>query len=346
MTWWALAALAFLTVSVTGWLTVTMTRAVRAARHHRAVATAALADVDALLMAALDLRGVDEVADAGNKICRIATELLRGDGAVLSVQGPTRLLVAGHFGNHVSTRQDEAGPDPDLEEVLRSGAVRAGEPVVVPVTGNGGVFGVLAVSGSRRPLDDLGLGMLQVFGSQAGAVLDRIGAVDSLFDAVTRDPVSGVANRLHASTLIASLRPGDGLLLIEIDGLDEARRTGGVDAANVLLGQAGLHLRHGIRAGDAVARFADNQFVVVLRSLKIPIERVGTRLLDTWRHGQAGRTISVGAALHLDGDMPLDTLDRADSAVTSARSRGDEVHVASVWARPAPSPARLRTPAA
>ncbi|MBW8826955.1 MAG: diguanylate cyclase [Acidobacteria bacterium] len=258
MTWWAMAALAFLTASVTGWLTVTMTRAVRAARHHRAVATAALADVDALLMAAIDLRGVDEVADAGNKICRIATELLRGDGAVL----------------------------------------------------------------------------------------DRIGAVDSLFDAATRDPVSGVANRLHASTLIASLRPGDGLLLIEIDGLDEARRTGGVDAANVLLGQAGLHLRHGIRAGDAVARFADNQFVVVLRSLKIPIERVGTRLLDTWRHGQAGRTISVGAALHLDGDMPLDTLDRADSAVISARSRGDEVHVASVWARPAPSPAGLRTPAA
>lgn len=346
MTPWALAALGFLALCTATWITISITRVVGTARHHRTLAATALADVDALLMAAIDLRGVDEVGDAGNKTCRIVTELLHGEGAVLYVQGPGRLMLAGRFGNHVSTRQAEAGSDPDVEEVLRQGAVRVGEPVVVPITGNGGVFGALVVSGSRRPLDELTIGMLQIFGSQAGSVLDRIGAVDALFDAATLDPVSGVANRHHASTLIASLRPGDGLLLIEIDGLDEVRHTEGLDAVNLLLGQAGLHLRHGTRAGDAVARFADNQFVVVLRGLKIPIERVAARLLDTWRYGQARRTISIGAALHLDGDVPLETLDRADSAVTSARRRGDEVHVASVWVRPAPAPAQPQTPAA
>lgn len=302
------------------------------ARWSRRTAVAALADVDSLLVAALDLRGVDDIAAACDRICRLGSELLDGDGALLYVQGPGRLLLGGRHGRHPGVVDTEAGRDPGLDEVMRAGAVRPGDPVLVPVAGAAGVIGVLAVGGSRRPLDGLTTGVVQLFGSQAGAVLDRLNAIESLYDDATRDPVTGVGNRQQAAAVIASLRPGDGLLLLEVDAFESFRRANGDAAADLLLGQFGLHLRKGTRAGDAVARYGDHQFVVALPALKAPVEFVVRRLVDSWMAAGPSRTISVGGALHLDG-APLDTVDRASSALTSARRRGGGAgHVAADFA--------------
>lgn len=307
----------------------------RAARD-RDVATRVRADIEALLMAGIDLRGVDDVTEAGNRICRIGTELLGGRGAVLHLRGPGRLLLAGRHGTHPAPIDAELGSDPLVEEVLRQGAVRTGSPVIVPVSGNDGVIGALVVSGATRAVDDVINGVLQLFGGQAGAVIDRIGAVESLFDAATRDPITGCANRQQASSVIASLRPGDGLLVLDLVGFDDLRRIEGESAANLVLARAGLHLRNGTRGGDAIARFSDAQFVVVLRGLKAPIQMVTARLLDSWRASDPGLALAIGAALHLDDDIPLETLDRAESALVSARRRGGgEAHIAPSQHRPA-----------
>jgi GGDEF domain-containing protein len=292
------------------------------AQRTKATADAAMGDIDTLLVGAIDLRGVDDVATAGDRICRLGTELLRGDGALLYVQGPGRLLLGGRHGSHPAPLDTELGRNAALVEALRVGAVRPGNPVLVPVTGAAGVIGVLAVSGARRPIDDLTAGMAQLFGGQAGAVLDRLNAVESLFDAATRDPVTGVGNRQQAAAIIASLRPGDGLLVLEVDGFESLRRASGDAASDLLLGQVGLHLRNGTRTGDAVARYGDHQFVVALRELKAPIDMVVGRLVDSWMAGSPSRTMSVGGALHLDGAAPLDTIERAESALASAQRRG------------------------
>lgn len=292
------------------------------ARRVRIAAETAAQDIDSLLVASLDLRGVDEVAAAGDRICRLATELLDGAGALLYVQGPGRLLLAGRHGAHPTIVDTELGRDAALEEALRLGAVRPGEPALVPVTGAAGVTGVLAVAGAARTLDGLTAGVAQLFGSQAGAVLDRLNAVESLFDAATRDPITGVGNRQQATAIIASLRPGDGLLLLGIDEFDSFVRANGDGAGDLLLGQLGLHLRNGTRNGDAVARYGDSQFVVVLRDLKAPIDLVVGRLVDSWMAGRPSRTMSVGGALHLDREAPIDTVDKAAAALASAQRRG------------------------
>lgn len=302
------------------------------ARWARRTAEAALADVDSLLVAALDLRGVDDIAAACDRICRLGSELLDGDGALLYVQGPGRLLLGARHGRHPEVVEGELGREATLDEVMRVGAVRPGEPVLVPVTGVAGVIGVLAVGGSRRRLDGLTTGVIQLFGSQAGAVLDRLNAIEALYDDATRDPVTGVGNRQQAAALIASLRPGDGLLLLEVDAFESFRRANGDAAGDLLLGQLGLHLRNGTRAGDAIARYGDHQFVVSLADLKAPVELVVRRLIDSWLAAGPGRTISVGGALHLDG-APLDTVDRASSALASAKRRGGGAgHVAADFA--------------
>lgn len=302
------------------------------ARWARRTAEAALADVDSLLVAALDLRGVDDIAAACDRICRLGSELLDGDGALLYVHGPGRLLLGGRHGRHPEVVDTEVGRDAALEEAMRVGAVHQGDPVLVPVTGAAGVLGVLAVGGCRRPLDGLTAGVVQLFGSQAGAVLDRLNTIESLYDDATRDPVTGVGNRRQAATVIASLRPGDGLLLLEVDAFESFRRANGDAAGDLLLGQLGLHLRNGTRAGDAIARYGDHQFVVALPGLKAPVELVVRRLVDSWLAAGPGRTISVGGALHLDG-APLDTVDRASSALASARRRGGGAgHVAADFA--------------
>jgi GGDEF domain-containing protein len=292
------------------------------ARRTRELAEAAMTDIDTLLVAGIDLRGVDDVAAAGDRICRLGTELLRGDGALLYVQGPGRLLLGGRHGSHPAPLDPELGRNAALVEALRVGAVRPGNPVLVPVTGAAGVIGVIAVSGARREIDDLTAGVAQLFGGQAGAVLDRLNAVASLFDAATRDPITGVGNRQQAAAIIASLRPGDGLLVLEVDGFESLRRAQGEAAADLLLGQVGLHLRNGTRTGDAVARYGDHQFVVVLRELKAPIDMVVGRLVESWMAGSPSRTMSVGGALQLDSTAPLDTIERAESALASAQRRG------------------------
>ena len=202
------------------------------------------------------------------------------------------------------------------------GSVRPGEPLLIPVTGEAGVIGVLAISGARRGDDPLSSGVAQLFGSHAGAVLDRLNAVESLFDAATRDPVTGVGNRHQAAALIAGLRPGDGFLVLDVDAFDSLRAASGDDAADLVLGQVGLHLRNGTRTGDAIARFSDHQFIVALRDLKAPIDMVVGRLVETWLASTPSRTISVGGALHLDGDAPLETVERAEAALGSAQRRG------------------------
>jgi diguanylate cyclase (GGDEF)-like protein len=306
-----------------------LARPLARARGTKAVAEAAMADIDSLLVAAIDLRGVDDVAAAGDRICRLGSELLRGDGALLYVQGPGRLLPGGRHGSHPAPMDPELGRNPALADALRAGAVCPGNPVLVPITGAAGIIGVLSISGARREVDELTSGMAQLFGGQAGAILDRLNAVDSLFDAATRDPITGVGNRQQAAAVIASLRPGDGLLLLEVDGFESLRRAQGDAAGDLLLGQVGLHLRNGTRTGDAVARYGDHQFVVALRDLKAPIDMVVSRLVESWLAGSPSRTVSVGGALHLDSSAPLDTIERAESALASAQRRGGgQGHVA------------------
>lgn len=297
----------------------------RTARRDRA---RALTGVDALVVGAADLRAAD-VTELGNRLCRLGADLAAADGALLYVEGPGRLVLAGRHGTVAERAEHELRDDPGITAVLRDGGLRRGDPLLVPVLGEAGVVGVVALLGPRRPLDEVHRGLLALFGSEAGGALDRMGRAGLGYRGADTDPVTGVGNRRRASAVVAALRPGDGLVVLEVDGLELLRSSRGEQAADLLLGQMGLHLRNGTRPGDAVARLGDDQFVIGLRELKAPVDVVVRRLTESWLRAHADRTVSVGGALHLEGTAPLDTLERAQAALASARrGGGGQIHVA------------------
>jgi GGDEF domain-containing protein len=286
-------------------------------------------DLDAVVMANLELRNVGEAQDASQRIARIATELLDAEGAVVWLQGPGRLLCAGGHGV-TPPPEREVADGSSVERVLLTGGVAVDkDEIVLPLTASGGVFGAVTVSNPRRKSESFVSSVLQVFGAQAGYALERLRAVESLIDARFVDPVTGVGNRLAATASLATLHTGDAVLLLAIDELGRIRSEEGDARADLILGQLGLHLRTATRAGDLVARFGDDVFFVMLRDLNTSAESVVTRLLESWQATGTAGLLRAGAALHFADTTPLDTLDRATDALDVARAgRRDPIAVA------------------
>ena len=276
-------------------------------------------DLDAVVMANLELRNVGEARDAAQRIARIATELLEADGAVVWLHGPGRLLCAGGHGV-TPPPEREVADGSSIDRVLVTGVVATdGDEVVLPLTASGGVFGAVTVNKPRRKSESFVASVLQVFGAQAGYALERLRAVESLIDARFVDPITGVGNRLAATASLATLHTGDAVLLLAIEELERLRAEEGDARADLVLGQLGLHLRTATRAGDLVARFGDDVFFVMLRDLNSSAEAVVTRLLDSWQSTGTAGPLRAGAALHFADGTPLDTLDRASAALDAAR---------------------------
>lgn len=277
-------------------------------------------DLESVLMANHELRNVSEAQEAGHRIARTAAELLDADGAIIWLQGPGRLLCAGAFGVAAPLDSDPTSRA-TVQEVLLTGViVSGGDELVLPLTASGGVFGAVSVIRPRRSAETVVGSLLQLFGAQAGYVLERLRTIEQLIDDRFVDPITGVGNRLAATASLATLRPNDAVMLLAVDSLATLRAIEGDAHADLVLGQLGLHLRTATRAGDVVARFGDDMFFVLLRDLATNAEPVLSRILASWqKHGSAG-PLRAGAALHFADSMPLETLDRAKEALEAARN--------------------------
>jgi GGDEF domain-containing protein len=294
-------------------------------RRRRAVGPADL--LTTLAGTAARLRTADDSTDTRLLLCREAVTLAGGNGAVLYLAGPGRLLaVAGH-GNHPRPPRGELEVDARVERAVRQGTVEADpELLVVPVLGESGVLGAVAIYGAGQPADAAG-DALQVFAHLTGSVFERFGSVAEEGET---DPVTGVGDHRRGAAALASVRPGDGVVVCELDGIRELR---GRDpaAADLAQGQLGLRLRNAIRPGDAVARSGEEAFVLVLRQLRAPVDVVVRRILDHGSTPAARGTVSVGAALHIDAHAPADTAETASRMMLSAKSAGvGQLYVAPV----------------
>lgn len=276
-------------------------------------------DLDAVVLANVELRHVADAGDAARRIARMATELLDADGAVVWLQGPGRLLCAGSHGA-AAPAERAIGDDSVIEHVLLTGSVDTdGGEVVLPLTASGGTFGAVTVQHPRRRAASFVESVLQVFGAQAGYTLERLRAAEHLIDARFVDPVTGIGNRMAATASLATMRAGDAVLLVAVDELDRIRACEGDARVDLVLGQLGLYLRTATRAGDVLARFGEDVFFIMLRDLHGGAEVVVDRLLESWQAAGTFGTLRAGAALHSTETTPLETLDRASSALESTQ---------------------------
>src|SRR5581483_2853490 len=108
------------------------------------------------------------------------------------------------------------------------------------------------------------------------------------------DELTGIGNRAHAEVFLDSLRPGDAVVTIALDG-------GGSPDADAALVALAHHLQEGLRAGDNLARYAPDQFLVLVRGAATEAERVVGRMVDSWKATGATATFTAGIALYLGG---------------------------------------------
>jgi diguanylate cyclase (GGDEF)-like protein len=141
-----------------------------------------------------------------------------------------------------------------------------------------GVIG-LAAGDSIRRFGAKDIEALTSFAKLASIALDNARLVDVAQRGALYDPITGLPNRELLADRIAHALAGRhpaasssvAVLLLDLDRFKVINETLGHAAGDGLLQAVGQRLLHALRPGDTVARFAGDQFAIVLD----PIESVG-----------------------------------------------------------------------
>jgi diguanylate cyclase (GGDEF)-like protein len=146
--------------------------------------------------------------------------------------------------------------------------------------------------------------------------------VHNLRQASVVDALTGVGNRRHGMAALQRLRPGDGVMLLDLDRFKDVKDRDGHAAGDAVLASVGALLRRSMRGADAVARDGGEEFLVIVSQAGDEIDQVADRLLDDWRATGPRTTISAGVTMHRRGEPPEEALARADRALYAAKHGG------------------------
>ncbi|MFG1950686.1 diguanylate cyclase [Micromonospora sp. NPDC048830] len=217
---------------------------------------------------------------------------------------------------------------PPTEEYRPVADAGARTLVAVPVgPPDGG--GVLLVADERllQP-DPTTVNLLELLADQAWTCLDRLRTLARLCEQANSDPLTGLRHTGPFGQRIARATPDrTALLAIDVDGFKTVNDTYGHQAGDRLLVGLARALEAALRQGDELYRIGGDEFVAVIE-VNRPEEavRIAERLTEAARG--VGRTISVGVALPRSGELPEQTLQRADQALYAAKRQGrDAVHL-------------------
>lgn len=137
-----------------------------------------------------------------------------------------------------------------------------------------------------------------------------------------RDALTGLGNRRAADADLAAVRPGDAVLLIDLDHFKAVNDTDGHAAGDAVLAGLGSFLGQSLRGSDTAARFGGEEFIVILWQAEQEARAIAERLLANWRATRPRTTFSVGFAVHAEGRTPEETLRLADAALYRAKRKG------------------------
>lgn len=172
--------------------------------------------------------------------------------------------------------------------------------------------------------------ILQVLADVAGASLVAARAYQAQVEATrtqaiaaATDELTGLPNRREAERLLERIRPGDSLVMVDLDHFRQVNEALGHGGGDRVLREFADHLARGVREWDRVARFGGEEFVVILpASTEEAAVAVMERIMETWRAGAPATTFSAGIATHCEGRSVAATLAAADATMYQAKHAG------------------------
>lgn len=314
-------------------------------------------DVRELLMATRRLASAGDEKEAAELLCSVATKMLGADKAMVYTAD---MVTASRYTSRAWYGMDDAeqftvdiasessgigealstGETVFITDVARSTLVShrildqldVASVLYIPLPGQVGHVGALAIGWQKRVrrLDDVSQTSIEVLSTEAGGALERLGVAAKLVQEAATDELTALLNRRAFNRHLDAMRPGDVVVMIDLDHFkainDERGHVAG-DAALVTMADC---LRHAARDSDLLARWGGEEFAVILtRSTLAGAQSMIERLRAAWVAGAGPTTFSAGIAQRLDGEGPVMTLGRADSALYQAKQQGrDRIQVA------------------
>lgn len=184
-------------------------------------------------------------------------------------------------------------------------------PTVGPELRVGATLAEAIPSSARRSFELLLGEILGRFLEQHHGVTERL----------RTDPLTGLGNRVAADEALARLRPGDAVVLIDVDHFKSINDTFGHASGDAILQQVASFLRAQLRLADGLCRFGGDELLIVLRSS--PDAEIAARaILERWSAQQPPVSLSAGLAVCGPTESGTHTLRRADDALYEAKNSG------------------------
>lgn len=190
----------------------------------------------------------------------------------------------------------------------------------------------------------LRLQRLQALLQQQQAALTQALALNR--ELTTRDNLTGLLDRRAMMTLLQQQRPsqrrGEGsmaLALLDIDAFKRLNDLHGHPVGDAVLQRFAELARAGLRAGDALARWSGQEFLLLMQDTTevealVALERVRQRVTEgrfTDLAPGLKPTFSAGLSAFVAGEPYADVIERADDALRRAKQNGrNRVEVASI----------------
>jgi diguanylate cyclase (GGDEF)-like protein len=295
--------------------------------------------VERLLHAVRVLARVDGERLGAQLVASLAAELLGAQAASVLLAdrpGSRRYLNRAYFGHPAL-----ADVAPLILDGWRAGEQRAAatqfltaralrRPVraaaIVPLPGPGPVpVGVVVAmwGAPRRRLNAAARQSAELLSEEAGRMFCRLREAAALVHDAQTDPLTELANRRTFARALEVLRPGDAVVIVDLDHFKAVNDRYGHDQGDRTLRALARCLRGTARQVDCVARYGGEEFALVLPGAGAPGARVLLgRVRAAWAAQDPLTTFSAGVAVHAVGESPRATMQRADTALYAAKEAG------------------------
>jgi diguanylate cyclase (GGDEF)-like protein len=151
-----------------------------------------------------------------------------------------------------------------------------------------------------------------------------------LADQVATDALTGLGSRRSLPDLLAAARPGDGLVMLDLDHFHDVNASRGHAGGDRVLADFGAAVRASLRGQDRAVRYGGEEVLLLLPGVggtsptvsTANLDGALTRLRETWSRLQPEVTFSGGGVILQPGQSATSTVQAADRLLFAAKQAG------------------------